>query len=244
MFEYNNPSLLGEVYSKMNLGCTWVETAQGALHRQVLWSRACKAEENLSAKPTECSFNTNVKKEVAKYPNAKLKRRGVLGLPPSWHWDWDLQQMLLKTNTVSFTTNMILINRKIPLLEPIGSLDIENFSSILLRGIVIGNMTQVNPSEPKWTQVKPQQQQTGSNWSKLVQTGHYWFNQTGSNWSKRVKTGPNCLIWSNIAHNGSKWRKKKSSNGLIWSKFIKNSFSKRPQLVQQQLETTLNYERS
>ena len=125
--------------------------------------------------------------------------------------------MLLKTNTVSFTTNMILINRKIPLLDLIGFLDIGNFSSILLRGIVIGNMTQVNPSEPKWTQVKPQQQQTGSNWSKLVQTGHYGFNQTGSNWSKRVKTGPNCLIWSNIAHNGSKWRKKK----FKWSNMVK-----------------------
>ena len=38
---------------------------------------------HLSAKGTKCSFNPNVNKEVAKYPNAKLARRGVLGLPPS-----------------------------------------------------------------------------------------------------------------------------------------------------------------
>ena len=42
------------------LWCTWDETARGALCRQVLQSRACEAEENLSAKCTECSFNPNV----------------------------------------------------------------------------------------------------------------------------------------------------------------------------------------
>ena len=72
---------------KHELGCTWVETAEGALCRQVLRSRACEAEENLSAKCTECSFNPNVNKEVAKYPDAELARRGVLGLPLSLHWD-------------------------------------------------------------------------------------------------------------------------------------------------------------
>ena len=66
------------------LGCTWVETAQGALCRQVLRSRACEAEENLSAKCTECSFNPNVNEEVAKYTDAEFAWRGVLGLPPSW----------------------------------------------------------------------------------------------------------------------------------------------------------------
>ena len=43
--------------------------------------QACEAEENLSANCTECSFNPNVKEEVAKYPNAELARRRVLGLP-------------------------------------------------------------------------------------------------------------------------------------------------------------------
>jgi hypothetical protein len=36
-----------------------------------------------SAKCTECSFNPNVNEEVAKYPDAELARRGVLGLPLS-----------------------------------------------------------------------------------------------------------------------------------------------------------------
>ena len=46
-------------------------------------SPACKAEENFSAKCTECRFNPNVNKEVAKYPDAKLARQRVLGLPLS-----------------------------------------------------------------------------------------------------------------------------------------------------------------
>ena len=44
---------------------------QGALCRQVHGSRACKADENLCAKCTKCSFNPNVYDDVAKYPNAK-----------------------------------------------------------------------------------------------------------------------------------------------------------------------------
>ena len=67
--------------------CTWVETVQGALCRHVLQTQACEAEENFSAKCTECSFNPIDNKEVAKYLNVELARRRVLGLPPSWHWD-------------------------------------------------------------------------------------------------------------------------------------------------------------
>ena len=84
---------------KHELGCTWVENAQSALCRQVLRSRACEVEENLSAKCTECSFNPNVNEEVAKYPDAELARRGVLGLPPSWHWDESVEVLPLFWST-------------------------------------------------------------------------------------------------------------------------------------------------
>ena len=50
---------------KHEFGCTWVETAQGALCRQVLQSRACEAEENFSAKCTKCIFDPNINEEVA-----------------------------------------------------------------------------------------------------------------------------------------------------------------------------------
>ena len=69
---------------ELELRCTLVENACGALCRQVLRGRACKAEENLPAKCTDCSFNLNVNDELVKYPNAKLARRGVLGIPPSY----------------------------------------------------------------------------------------------------------------------------------------------------------------
>ena len=81
------------------LGCTWVETARGNLCTEVLRSRACKAEEKLSAKCTECSFNPNVNEEVAKYPNAELARRGLLGLPLSWHWDESVEVLPLFWST-------------------------------------------------------------------------------------------------------------------------------------------------
>ena len=73
MFKFTDPSLRGEVYLNMNLGVLELklQEVQG------------EAEENLSTKCTECSFNPNVKEEVAKYPDAELARRGVLGLPPS-----------------------------------------------------------------------------------------------------------------------------------------------------------------
>ena len=82
----NQSELVWRGVLKHELRCTWVETAQGTLCRQVLWSRACEAEENLYAKCTECSFNPNVNEEVAKYPNADLARQGVLCLPQSWQW--------------------------------------------------------------------------------------------------------------------------------------------------------------
>ena len=69
---------------ELELRCTLVENACGALCRQVLRGRACEAEENLPAKCTDCSFNLNVNDELVKYPNAKLARRGVLGIPPSY----------------------------------------------------------------------------------------------------------------------------------------------------------------
>ena len=84
---------------KHELECTWVKTAQGALCRQVLRSRACEAEENLSAKCTECSFTANVNEEVAKYTDAELARRGVLGLPLSWHWDESVEVLPLFWST-------------------------------------------------------------------------------------------------------------------------------------------------
>ena len=71
-----------------DIGCTWVETAWGALCRQVLRSQACEAEENLSAKCTECSFNPNVNYNVAKYLDVELARKGVLGLPLELTLGW------------------------------------------------------------------------------------------------------------------------------------------------------------
>ena len=53
------------------------------LHEVHFADKACAAEENLSAKCTECSFNPNVNEEVSKYPDAELARRGVPGLPLS-----------------------------------------------------------------------------------------------------------------------------------------------------------------
>ena len=38
----------------------------------------------MSAKCTECSFNPNVNEKVAKYPNDKLARHGVLGQVKSY----------------------------------------------------------------------------------------------------------------------------------------------------------------
>jgi hypothetical protein len=49
---------------KLEPRCTWVETSQGALCRQILQSQAC------------------VNKEVTKYSNAELVGQGVLGLAP------------------------------------------------------------------------------------------------------------------------------------------------------------------
>ena len=53
----------------------------------------------MSAKCTECSFNPNVNEEVAKYPDAELARRGVLGLPLSWHWDESVEVLPLFWST-------------------------------------------------------------------------------------------------------------------------------------------------
>ena len=44
---------IGEL--KDELRCNWVETEQDSLSRQVLWSQACKAEENFSSK---CQMST------------------------------------------------------------------------------------------------------------------------------------------------------------------------------------------
>ena len=54
MFKFTDPSLRGEVYLNMNLGVLELklQEVQG------------EAEENLSTKCTECSFNPNVKEEV------------------------------------------------------------------------------------------------------------------------------------------------------------------------------------
>ena len=91
---------------KHQLGCTWVKTALGALCRQVLRSLVCEVEESLPAKCTECSFNPNVNEEVSKYPDAKLTRRGVLGLPLSWHWDESVEVLPLFWSTLyEYTDN-------------------------------------------------------------------------------------------------------------------------------------------
>ena len=83
MFEFTDPSLRGEVNSNMHSGVLELKLHEVHFAEKVLRSRACEAEENLSAKCTECSFNPNVNEEVTKYPDAELARRGVLGLPLS-----------------------------------------------------------------------------------------------------------------------------------------------------------------
>ena len=73
MFEYTDPSLRGEVYLNMNSGV--LELKLHKVHFADKFSGAELARRR--------SFNPNVNEEVAKYPDAELARRGVLGLPPS-----------------------------------------------------------------------------------------------------------------------------------------------------------------
>ena len=74
MFEYTDPSLQGEVYSNNNSGV--LELKRHKVHFADKFSGAALE------KCTECSYNPNVNKEVAKYPDAELAWRGVLSLPP------------------------------------------------------------------------------------------------------------------------------------------------------------------
>ena len=98
------------------LGCTWVETAKGALCSQVLRSQACEAE-NLSAKCTECSFNPYANQEVAKYPDAKLARQGVHGFPLSWLWDESVEVLPLFWSTSYELTQGNLSSRIKPVIH-------------------------------------------------------------------------------------------------------------------------------
>ena len=105
---------------KHEIGCTWVETAGGALCRQVLQCRADEAEKNLSAKCSKCSFNLNVNKEVAKNPNAEVARQEVLGtslvnqLIMLWLYSPDLYKLVSETQaSKAFLLNVINMNSSI-----------------------------------------------------------------------------------------------------------------------------------
>ena len=64
-------------------------------------------EEEVVCQVHKYSFSPNVNEEVAKYPNAKLARRGVLGLPLSWHWDEPVEVLHLFWSTSYEYTNIM-----------------------------------------------------------------------------------------------------------------------------------------
>ena len=83
MFEYTDPSLRGEVYSNMNSGVLELKLHEVHFADKFSGAELARRRRTFSAKCTEFSFNPNVNEEVAKYPDAELARRGVLGLPLS-----------------------------------------------------------------------------------------------------------------------------------------------------------------
>ena len=80
MFKHTNPSLQGEVYSNMNLYVLELKLYE-VQFADKFSEPSLQVQDNLLAKCTECSLNPNVNKEVAKYPNAEVFKRGVLSLP-------------------------------------------------------------------------------------------------------------------------------------------------------------------
>ena len=78
-FKSTSPSLRGEVDLKSERG-TWVKTTRGALGSQVLRGRACEAEENLTTKCTECSFNPMSMKRVPSTPRPSLRGKVYLAV--------------------------------------------------------------------------------------------------------------------------------------------------------------------
>ena len=78
-----NLSLQGEVYSNMNMGA--FELTLQKLHTADKFSGAKLARQRRTcpqSAPNAVS-TPHVNKEVAKYPDAKIARQGVLGLPLS-----------------------------------------------------------------------------------------------------------------------------------------------------------------
>ena len=83
MFKFTDPSLQGEVNSNMNSGV--LELKLHKVHFADKFSGAELARKRrtcLQSAPSAVS-TPNVNKEVAKYPDAELARRGVLGYHPS-----------------------------------------------------------------------------------------------------------------------------------------------------------------
>ena len=81
-FKSTSPSLRGEVDLKLDLWgleigliWTWIKIARGALGSQVLRSRACEAEENLTAKCTECNFKPMSTKRQPSTPSRACEAR-------------------------------------------------------------------------------------------------------------------------------------------------------------------------
>ena len=68
--------------------------------------RSLRGGGELVCKVHQVQFQPNINKEVSKYPYAELARRGILGLPLSWHWDESVEVLpLFWSTSYEYTDN-------------------------------------------------------------------------------------------------------------------------------------------